>query len=128
MSNEKTFLKVIRGFENFHGELTYDMVAGLLKENRKSKTKGIRFFRGKTNIEIIQDNFQEILENTGNNKVWSLLNLLIRNGEFDATIKKNFEFIIKYLNRETSTRIFIADFYRKFMWDSPKQEIYKKEY
>lgn len=127
MSNEKTFLKVIRGFENMHGELTYDMVAGLLKENIKSKSKGIRFFRGKTNIEIVQDNFQEIMERTGKNKVWSLLNLLIRSGEFDATIKKNLEFIIEYLNRETSTRIYIADFYRKFMWDSPGNKRFIKK-
>ena len=115
MSKEKRFLEIIRGVNNRKGEMTYNEVVSLLRSDNNFSSNGFLAKHRKSGSQIIKENFPEIIDRTISIRVATLLNLLMQRSDFDETITKNLDCIVRKLNEDSITRRYIAEFYKKFM-------------
>ena len=120
MSKEKRFLEIIRGVNNRKGEMTYNEVVSLLRSDNNFSSNGFLAKHRKSGSQIIKENFPEIIDRTISIRVATLLNLLMQRSDFDETITKNLDCIVRKLNEDSITRRYIAEFYKKFMQKSPQ--------
>ena len=127
MSKEKRFLEIIRGVNNRKGEMTYNEVVSLLRSDNNFSSNGFLAKHRKSGSQIIKENFPEIIDRTISIRVATLLNLLMQRSDFDETITKNLDCIVRKLNEDSITRRYIAEFYKKFMQKSPQNSKFIEE-
>lgn len=101
--NERKFLKKLNSETNKDGKVTFEIVKQLLSEGqalavkRKFNLLSV-FFRKKSAGEIIQDNFETILDRTTYSELNKLLKSLMENWQTSEIIKEKFDAIIKRFN------------------------------
>ena len=98
--NERSFLKKLNSKVNTDGDLTPAIVEELLSEGqalvvRKRIPILSAFFKRKSPRQIIEDNFQTILDKTSYLHLNTLLERLMQNCQTSEIVKEKFDMIIK---------------------------------
>lgn len=98
--NERKFLKEINSKANEDRELTPKMVEELLSQGQALVVKKrfnilSLFFRRKSVRQIIEDNFETILDGTDYFQLNKLLEILMQNSQTSEIVKERFDTVIK---------------------------------
>lgn len=101
--NEREFLKELKSEANKDRDLTPAIVEGLLSEGQALVVKKrfnilSIFFRKKSARQIIQDNFEAILDRTAYSQLNVLLERLMKNWQTSEIVKEKFEAVMKRFN------------------------------
>ena len=114
--NERRFLKKLNNEKNANGTFTFAYVTELLDSSNSVQTKSDnkikelfnRLVHKKTRVDIIKDNFLEILYKTHPEHKKRLIERILKNPEFIDIIKKYFVNILKDLNSSAESRTGIS--------------------